>query len=212
MAVKTVAGTVITVGDIAEVRLGSEIRQGAVTMSRKNAQGEVEQLGEVVSGIVLKRMGANTKATIDGIEQRVQMINQALPQGVRFQPFYDQADLITKAVNTVVNALTLAFIFIVVVLALFLMNLRATLLVLISIPIAIAMALMMMVWLNVSANLMSLGGLAVAIGMLVDGSVVVVENMFKHLSRQDSTLTARERILLAGKEVARPCFSPQPLF
>ncbi|MCG7567115.1 CusA/CzcA family heavy metal efflux RND transporter [Pseudoalteromonas sp. CnMc7-15] len=206
VAVKTVAGTVITVGDIAEVRLGSEIRQGAVTMSRKNAQGEVEQLGEVVSGIVLKRMGANTKATIDGIEQRVQMINQALPQGVRFQPFYDQADLITKAVNTVVNALTLAFIFIVVVLALFLMNLRATLLVLISIPIAIAMALMMMVWLNVSANLMSLGGLAVAIGMLVDGSVVMVENMFKHLSRQDSTLTARERILLAGKEVARPVF------
>jgi cobalt-zinc-cadmium resistance protein CzcA len=227
--VKTVDGTVVTIDDVANVALGSEIRQGAVTMTRRDAQGNIENLGEVVSGIVLKRMGANTKATIDGINARIPMINQALPEGVRFEPFYDQADLITKAVNTVVQALALAFIFIAIVLALFLMNLRATFLVLISIPISIAIALMVMSWMGLSANLMSLGGIAVAIGMLVDGSVVMVENMFKHLNRPDSThyknAQARTlgtdadphdvehdeegiplRLKEAGKEVARPVF------
>ena len=227
--VKTVDGTVVTIDDVANVALGSEIRQGAVTMTRRDAQGNIENLGEVVSGIVLKRMGANTKATIDGINARIPMINQALPEGVRFEPFYDQADLITKAVDTVVEALALAFIFIAIVLALFLMNLRATFLVLISIPISIAIALMVMSWMGLSANLMSLGGIAVAIGMLVDGSVVMVENMFKHLNRPDSThyknAQARTlgtdadphdvehdeegiplRLKEAGKEVARPVF------
>lgn len=183
--VKTVDGTVITVADIATVELGSEIRQGAVTMTRRIKSGESESLGEVVSGIVLKRMGANTKATIDGINARIPLIEQALPKGVRFEPFYDQSDLIVKAVSTVVDSLIIAFILIAIVLALFFMNLRATFLVLISIPIAIAMTLMIMSYFGLSANLMSLGGIAVAIGMLVDGSVVMVENMFKHLNRPD---------------------------
>ncbi|WP_077283670.1 efflux RND transporter permease subunit [Cognaticolwellia aestuarii] len=227
--VKTVDGTVVTVSDIAKVEMGSEIRQGAVTMTRKSPNGKVENLGEVVSGIVLKRMGSNTKATIDGINARIPLINQALPKGVRFEPFYDQADLIEKAVDTVVDALSLAFIFICIVLALFLMNLRATFLVLISIPISIGIALMIMAWWGISANLMSLGGIAVAIGMLVDGSVVMVENMFKHLNRPDSTHSnsVKERVPSAdtdphdveqdehginlrlqnaGKEVARPVF------
>ena len=227
--VKTVAGTVVTIDDVAKVSLGSEIRQGAVTMTRRDAEGNIENLGEVVTGIVLKRMGANTKATIDGISARIPMINQALPEGVRFEPFYDQADLITQAVDTVVEALALAFIFIAIVLALFLMNLRATFLVLISIPISIAIALMVMSWIGLSANLMSLGGIAVAIGMLVDGAVVMVENMVKHLNRPDATnyknAQARNpdtdvdphnvesdeagiplRLKEAGKEVARPVF------
>ena len=215
--VKTVAGTVITVADVATVELGSEIRQGAVTMTRRTENGDIESLGEVVSGIVLKRMGANTKATIDGINARIPLIEQALPKGVRFEPFYDQSDLIVKAVSTVVDSLILAFIFISIVLALFLMNLRATFLVLISIPISIAITLMIMSYLGLSANLMSLGGIAVAIGMLVDGSVVMVENMFKHLNRSDEAhitgAIARNdnggiplRLKQAGKEVARPVF------
>ncbi|MGB0899031.1 MAG: efflux RND transporter permease subunit, partial [Psychrobium sp.] len=203
--VKTIDGTVVTVADVATVSLGSEIRQGAVTMTRRGGDGEVENLGEVVSGIVLKRMGANTKATIDGINARIPLINQALPEGVRFEPFYDQSDLITKAVATVVESLALAFIFISIVLALFLMNLRATTLVLISIPISIAITLMVMSYFGLSANLMSLGGIAVAIGMLVDGSVVMVENMFKHLNKQQ-TGSVPPSIKQAGKEVARPVF------
>lgn len=215
--VKTVDGVVVTINDVATVSLGSEIRQGAVTMSTKDAEGNVQNLGEVVTGIVLKRMGSNTKSTIDGINQRVKLINQALPEGVRFQTIYDQADLISKAVETVVNALLLAFVFIVIVLALFLMNLRATFLVLISIPISIGIALMVMSWYGLSANLMSLGGIAVAIGMLVDGSVVMVENMFKHLNAPRSAGHESEdnadnddgialRLMQAGREVARPVF------
>ena len=226
---KTIDGTTVTVSDVAEVALGSEIRQGAVTMTRKTSDGTAENLGEVVSGIVLKRMGANTKATIDAVDSRVERINQALPEGVRFEAFYNQADLITQAVKTVVNALLLAFVFIVVILALFLMNLRATFLVLISIPISIGIALMVMSWFGLSANLMSLGGIAVAIGMLVDGSVVMVENMFKHLTHPDAEHDAQRatrvgnddkdpvdaahdnhgialRLQEAGKEVARPIF------
>lgn len=226
--VKTSDGITVTVNDVAEVALGAEIRQGAVTMTRKDEAGQVEQLGEVVSGIVLKRMGANTKATIDGIEARIDRINQALPSGVRFEPYYNQADLVTKAVETVTNALLLAFVFIAIVLALFLMNLRATTLVLLSIPISIGIALMIMAWFGLSANLMSLGGIAVAIGMLVDGSVVMVENMFKHLTHPDAEHDARRdelvkndpdplgashddhgialRLQEAGREVARPIF------
>jgi cobalt-zinc-cadmium resistance protein CzcA len=226
--VKTSDGITVTVGDVAQVGLGTEIRQGAVTMTRKDEDGQVEQLGEVVSGIVLKRMGANTKATIDGIEARIDRINQALPSGVRFEPYYNQADLVTKAVETVTNALLLAFVFIAIVLALFLMNLRATMLVLLSIPISIGIALIIMAWFGLSANLMSLGGIAVAIGMLVDGSVVMVENMFKHLTHPDAGHDAQRdelvendpdpldashddhgialRLQEAGREVARPIF------
>ncbi|MEH6397317.1 efflux RND transporter permease subunit [Pseudoalteromonas sp.] len=204
---KTINGTVVTIADVADVSLGSEIRQGAATMSKKDADGNITSLGEVVTGVVLKRIGANTKQTIDGISARIELINQALPDGVTFEPLYDQADLITKAVDTVVDALLLAFVFIVVVLALFLMNLRATLLVLLSIPISIGLALCVMAWFGLSANLMSLGGIAVAIGMLVDGSVVMVENIFRHLT-QPSTQSHSyvERIKLAAQEVARPVF------
>jgi cobalt-zinc-cadmium resistance protein CzcA len=197
--VKIVDGTVITVADVASVELGSEIRQGAATMTRRAENGDIEVLGEVVTGIVLKRMGANTKSTIDGINARLPLIEQALPKGVRFEAFYDQSDLIVKAVNTVVDSLILAFIFIALVLALFLMNLRATFLVLITIPISIAMTLMIMSYLGLSANLMSLGGIVVAIGMLVDGSVVMVENMFRHLNQADE---AQLRVAAVGNEKA----------
>lgn len=204
---KTVNGAVVRLGDVAEVALGSEIRQGAVTMTRRNAAGGAESMGEVVTGIVLKRLGANTKATIDAVRQRSEMIQRALPDGVRFEPFYDQSELITKAVSTVVQALLFAFALISVILALFLMNVRATVLVLISIPIAIAIALVVMSILGLSANLMSLGGIAVAIGMLVDGSVVMVENIFKHLSAADAQQrSVSEHIRRAAKEVARPIF------
>jgi cobalt-zinc-cadmium resistance protein CzcA len=225
---KTVDGTTITVSDVAQVALGSEIRQGAVTMTRKNADGKAENLGEVVTGIVLKRMGANTKTTIDAVDARIERINQALPEGVRFEAFYNQADLIEKAVNTVAKALIEAFIFIVIVLVLFLLNVRAVLLVLISIPLSVGMALALMAYNGLSANLMSLGGLAVAIGMMVDGAVVMMENIFKHLSlpdqRHDAEVAARVsaddqdphdvahdsnvglRIQLAAREVAKPVF------
>ncbi|WP_300358834.1 CusA/CzcA family heavy metal efflux RND transporter [uncultured Pseudoalteromonas sp.] len=205
--IKTIDGTVVKVADVANVELGSEIRQGAVTLSKRNEQGEIVNRGEVVTGIVLKRMGANTKQTIDGINARVEMINQALPKGVEFKAIYDQAELISQAVQTVVDALLLAFVFIIIVLAIFLLDLRATFLVLLSIPISIGLALSVMAWLGLSANLMSLGGIAVAIGMLVDGSVVMVENVFRHLGlKHNQHKPSSQLVAIAAKEVARPIF------
>ncbi|HHL18455.1 MAG TPA: efflux RND transporter permease subunit, partial [Thiothrix sp.] len=162
---KTVDGTVVRVADVATVAFGAEIRQGAVNMTHRDANGKPEALGEVVVGVVLKRIGSNTNATIKGIKERLPVIQAALPEGVIISPFYDQSELVENAVNTVTQALAIAFVLIVVVLMLFLLNLRATLLVAISVPISIGLALMLMVYWEISANLMSLGGLAIAIGM-----------------------------------------------
>lgn len=222
-------GNVVKVSDVASVRFGAEIRQGAVTMTLRDDQGKPQQLGEVVVGIVMKRMGANTKAAIDGIKERLPAIQQALPKGVILDPFYDQSDLVSKAVSTVSKALLEAFVLIIIVLLLFLMNIRATLLVLLSIPISIGLALMAMAYWGISANLMSLGGLAIAIGMMVDGSVVMMEHIFSHLTTPDREHHAHAqqenapgdehpydaasdrhgialRIQEAAKEVGRPVF------
>ncbi|HID68203.1 MAG TPA: efflux RND transporter permease subunit, partial [Roseibacterium sp.] len=182
---KDVDGVPVRVRDIAKVQFGPEIRQGAVTMTRRDANGNPQPLGEVVAGIVLKRLGANTKATIDGIKARLPAIQMALPEGVTLEPVYDQSDLVNQAVETVSKALLEAFVLIIIVLMLFLVNLRASLLVLISVPISIGLALMAMAQWGISANLMSLGGLAIAIGMMVDGSVVMMEHIFSHLTRPD---------------------------
>lgn len=183
---KDVDGVPVRVREVAEVRFGGEIRQGAVTMTRRGANGIPVPLGEVVVGIVLKRMGANTKAAIEGVKALLPAIQQALPEGVVIDPFYDQADLVEKAVATASKALVEAFVLIVLILTLFLLNVRATLLVLISVPLSAGVALSLMSWWGLSANLMSLGGLAIAIGMMVDGSVVMMENIFKHLTQPDA--------------------------
>ena len=203
--VKTVDGTPVRVRDLARVGFGGAIRQGAVTMTERGADGHARPFGEVVAGIVLKRFGANTKATIDDIKARLKMVQSALPKGVSIEPFYDQSVLVAKATWTVEEALIEAFVLIVVILVLFLMNLRAAMLVLVSVPVSVLAALALMQYYGVSANLMSLGGLAIAIGMMVDGSVVMVENIFKHLEHfrgQDHGLNLC--ITEAAREVARP--------
>ncbi|MBN4073369.1 efflux RND transporter permease subunit [Mariprofundus ferrooxydans] len=203
--VKTVNGTSIRVRDVAEVAFGGEIRQGAVTMTERAADGSAKSLGEVVVGIVLKRFGANTKNTIDDVKSRLEIVQKSMPKGVTIQPFYDQSDLINKAVWTVEKALLEAFVLIIIILFLFLMNVRAATLVLLSVPISVLSALALMEYYGISANLMSLGGLAIAIGMMVDGSVVMVENIFKHLEKvKESDHGIALRITEASKEVARP--------
>jgi len=183
---KDIDGIPVRVKDVATVTFGSEIRQGTVTMTRRDADGNPQPLGEVVAGIVLKRLGANTKAAIDGINERLPAIQMALPEGVTLEPVYDQSDLVNQAVNTVSKALLEAFVLIIIVLMLFLGNLRASFLVLISVPVSIGLALMAMAQWGISANLMSLGGLAIAIGMMVDGSVVMMEHIYSHLTRPDA--------------------------
>ncbi len=209
-------GVVVRVKDVATVAFGNEIRQGAVSMTGRDANGTPVQHGEVVTGIILKRAGANTKSTIDGVKERLPIIQKALPKGVILDPIYDQADLIESAVETVTRALVEAFVLIVVILLLFLMNLRASLLVLISVPVSVGLALMAMSYWGLSANLMSLGGLTIAIGMMVDGSVVMMENIFKHVTSHGegeepeaidvSPHALRLRVQEAAKEVGRPVF------
>lgn len=225
ISVKDKDGVVVRVRNVANVVYGSEIRQGAVTLSDRDVKGNPRSAGEVVTGIILKRMGANTKATIDGIKERLPLVQAALPKGIQLEPLYDQSELIQKAVHTVSKALIEAFILIFIVLFLFLMNLRSSLLVLISVPISVGLALMVMAYWGVSANLMSLGGLSIAIGMMVDGSVVMMENIFKHISEPGSNHLRAEkgdesvdedhyrnehaiplRIQEAAREIARPVF------
>ena len=206
---KDVDGIPVRVKDVATVAFGPEVRQGSVTMTRRDADGYPQPLGEVVAGIVLKRMGANTKAAIDGINERLPAIQMALPEGITLVPVYDQSDLVNRAVNTVSKALLEAFVLIIIVLMLFLGNLRASLLVLISIPVSIGLALMVMAQWGISANLMSLGGLAIAIGMMVDGSVVMMEHIFSHLTCTGDDPDRRGialRIQEAAREVGRPVF------
>ncbi|MDP3562523.1 MAG: CusA/CzcA family heavy metal efflux RND transporter [Legionellaceae bacterium] len=216
IALKEKDGVVVRVKDVARVTYGSEIRQGAVTMTRRDENGTVVPMNEVVAGIVLKRIGANTKKTIDGIYKVLPTVQKTLPKGVSLMPVYEQSHLISGAVNTVVKALLEAFVLILVMLFLFLMNLRATFLVLISIPFSVCLALMVMAYWGLSANQMSLGGLTIAIGMMVDGSVVMMENIFRclsqgkeamaKLSRTAQLQTIQQTIQNAVCEVARPVF------
>ncbi|GAA0526634.1 cobalt-zinc-cadmium resistance protein CzcA [Rhizomicrobium palustre] len=203
--VKEADGVVVRVRDLGQIVLGGEIRQGATMLSLRDKAGRPKQMGEVVTGVVLKRIGANTNATIKAVQERLPLVQKALPPGVRLKVVYDQSSLVQKAVGTVSKALIESFVLIVIVLIAFLMNLRAAFLVLLSVPVSILAALIAMALFGVSANLMSLGGLAIAIGMMVDGSVVMMENIFARLTGKNN-LDWRERIDLAAREVAQPVF------
>ena len=166
-------GSPVYVRNIAEVSFGPEVRRGAVTMNGR---------GEVVSGIVLKRIYENTSEVIDAVKAKVTQVNRALPAGVRVVPYYDQSDLVARAVSTVRDALLEGAILIVVILFLFLGNVRSALVVTAMLPLSLLLAVLLMNYFGFSANLMSLGGLAIGIGMMVDGGVVMVENVYRHLS------------------------------
>lgn len=210
IALKEDDGTVVRINNVADVNFGSEIRQGAVTMMVRDDNGAPVALGEAVTGIVLKRIGANTKKTIDDIKVRLPAIQAALPEGVTLSPIYDQSNLVSKATSTVVKALLEAFVLIFIVLLIFLVNFRASLLVMVSAPVSIGIALILMSYWGLSANLMSLGGLAIAIGMIVDGSVVMVENIYKYLDRaaRDPASIMRGGTALAIQQAAHDIASP----
>ncbi|MDP3331063.1 MAG: efflux RND transporter permease subunit, partial [Methylococcaceae bacterium] len=166
-------GIPITVADISDVNIGALTRYGAVS---KNGQGEA------VTGLVLSLRGANARQTITGIEAKLAEISKGFPKGVETKVFYNRGDLVDKAVDTVLHALLEAIVLVVVLLILFLGNLRAALVVALALPLAALFTFILMKQMGMSANLMSLGGLAIAIGMLVDAAVVVVENLITHLA------------------------------
>lgn len=188
--------TPVYVRNLGTVAFGPETRRGAVTVN-----GE----GERVAGIVLKRIFENTSAVIERVRDEVTVINQSLPADVRVVPFYDQADLVERAVTTVRDALLEGGVLIVAVLLVFLGNVRSAAIVTTMLPVSALLAFILMRATGLSANLMSLGGLAIGIGMLVDGGVVMVENVYRHLAEHKSAETSRLTVIRRGAhEVARP--------
>ncbi|SJM91368.1 efflux RND transporter permease subunit [Crenothrix polyspora] len=169
-------GIPVTVSDVAEIKIGALTRYGAVS---KNGEGEA------VTGLVLSLRGANARQTIVGIEEKLAEISKGFPKGVSTKVFYNRGNLVDKAVDTVTHALLEAIVLVIVLLILFLGDLRAAVVVALSLPLAALFTFILMNAMGMSANLMSLGGLAIAIGMLVDGAVVVVENLITHLAHTE---------------------------
>ena len=190
-------GQVSRVGDVADLRIGSLTRYGAVT---KDGQGEA------VEGLVLALRGANARVLVGQLREKLALIEKGLPQGTKLETFYDRGSLVDRAVNTVSKALLEAIALVLLLLFAFLGNVRAALVVALILPLSALSTFVLMRWYGLSANLMSLGGLSIAIGMLVDAAVVVVENIETHSEK------AHEGVLLshlavinsAVKEVAVP--------
>lgn len=188
----------IRIGDFCEVHEDARTRMGFVTK---------DGIGETTEGLVLTLKGANARETIEEIKKRLETLKAQLPAGVEIIPFYDRSSLIEKAVGTVSKALVEAIVLVVVLLLLFLGDLRAAIAVSVILPFSLAIAFLMMRYFGLSANLMSLGGLAIAIGMLVDSAVVVVENVFARLSESNSNLPKLHKVYRATKEVSTAVFS-----
>ncbi|MDG2514360.1 CusA/CzcA family heavy metal efflux RND transporter [Sphingobium yanoikuyae] len=173
MVIATRNGRIVRMGDVATVGTGSLTRYGAVTANGK---------GEAVQGLVIALRGADARAVVDGVKARVAELEKTLPQGTKIAVFYDRSDLIGRAVGTVEKALIEATVLVIILLILFLGDWRAAAIVAATLPMSALVTFLMMRGMGLSANLMSLGGLAIAIGMLVDGAVVVVENIVERLN------------------------------
>ena len=198
IVLKTVNGRVLRLGDVAAVRIGSLTRYGAVTHDGQ---------GEAVQGLVLSLRGADASALVASIRARLEELKPSLPDGVRLEVFYDRSHLITEAVGTVTKALMEATVLVIVLLLAFLGNIRAALVVAVTLPFAALVTFAMMRAFGMSANLMSLGGLAIAIGLIVDAAVVVVENTVERLHAGDGRIPLLHQVYRAASEVATPVTS-----
>ncbi|HBA83764.1 MAG TPA: CusA/CzcA family heavy metal efflux RND transporter [Verrucomicrobia bacterium] len=189
-------GAPVFLHDVAAVKLGPETRQGAVTRDGQ---------GEAVAGMTIMLKDQNSKLVVEAVKKAIPKIQAGLPEGVRINAFYDRTALIQACIGTVGHALWQGGLLVVVVLFLFLGNLRAALIVALSLPLTAFIAFILMGSQGVTANLMSLGGLAIALGMIVDASIVVCENIARHLAEKTGHgLSRLEIIYEAVREVARP--------
>jgi cobalt-zinc-cadmium resistance protein CzcA len=195
VVIKTVDGSPIFLGDLADVKTGGAIRRGLQT------RNGVE---EVIAGMVIKLFGTNSSTVIADVENKLSKINKILPEGVRIVPYYEQKSLVEACVKTVTDALIQGVVLVIIILLLFLGALRPSFVVAISIPFSVFFALIGMYVLDISANLMSFGGLAIAIGMMVDGGVVMVENIDRLLRKANSDEPVLSIVGRACREVGRP--------
>jgi len=196
ITLKTFNGTPVSIADVAEVNYGKAMRRGIVTVGA----GE-----EVVSGIVMKLFGANSSEVIERLYEKVEQVQGGLPNGVRLVPYYEQADLVANSTRTVNMALLQGMVLVLLVLFAFLGCFRAATIVALAMPFCALVAFIGMRQFGISANLMSLGGIAIALGMLVDGSIVVTENIHRFLGLKHGGKENRLQLILeATQEVGRP--------
>jgi len=191
-------GTPLLLGDVAEIRLGPQMRRGITELN-----GE----GEVVSGVIVMRFGENAQGVIEAVKNKLNALQKSLPEGVEIIPTYDRSELINAAVDNLYDKLIEEFIVVVLVCAAFLFHFRSSLVVLLSLPVGIFVAFIVMSWQGINANIMSLGGIAIAIGAMVDGAIVMIENVHKHMEKTALTDDNRWQVIAkASSEVGPALF------
>ena len=196
IVLKAEQGTPVYLRDVARIEIGHQTRNGVVTKDGR---------GEVVCGMVIMLKGSNSKHVVNRVRAEIPEIQKSLPAGVRISPFYDRTGLIQACIRTVSSALGQGIIFVVLVLFIVLWDIRAALTVAISLPMVTAVTFLLMGWQGVTANLMSLGGLVIAIGMVVDCPIVVAENIARHMREKADSNASRIPIAFeALREVAKP--------
>ncbi|SQD79502.1 efflux RND transporter permease subunit [Moritella yayanosii] len=191
-------GTPLLLGDVADIVLGPQMRRGV---------SELNGEGEVVGGIIVMRYGENARTVIAAVKAKLQTLQASLPEGVEIVPTYDRSTLIDNAVDNLYLKLLEEFLVVIVVCAVFLFHIRSSLVVLVSLPIGIMVAFIIMSWQGIDANIMSLGGIAIAIGAMVDGAIVMVENVHKHIEKTPLTDANRWQVIAkAAGEVGPALF------
>lgn len=194
----TQQGTPILLRDLAEVSLGPQMRRGIA---------ELDGEGETVGGVVVMRYGENAQKTILAVKSKLEELQRSLPEGVEIITVYDRSGLIERAVSNLFEKLVEEFIVVIVVCALFLFHFRSSLVVIVSLPVGILVAFIVMYYQGINANIMSLGGIAIAIGAMVDGAIVMIENVHKHMERTQLTAENRWQVIAeASSEVGPALF------
>ena len=188
-------GTPILLEDIADIHLGPQMRRGLA---------ELDGEGEVVGGVVIMRWGENAMTTIEGVKTKLEELSRSLPEGVEIIPTYDRSSLIERAIDTLQEKLVEEFIVVTLVCAVFLFHLRSALVVIFSLPVGILVAFLVMYAQGINANIMSLGGIAIAIGAMVDAAIVMIENVHKHMEHEEVTDANRWDIMAAAASEVGP--------
>lgn len=192
-------GIPVFLKDVAYIQLGGDIRRGLLDENGK---------GEVVGGIVVARYGANAKQVIDDVKKKIIEVEKGLPEGVKIKTAYDRTNLIEKSIKTLEHTLTEEIIVVAIIMIVFLLDLRGSIIIILTLPLSILFSFILMKVFGVTSNIMSLGGIAIAIGVIVDSGIVMVENANRHLSEklENDTRTNFEIILDSAKQVGKPIF------
>jgi len=201
-------GVPVMVGDVASVAVGPEMRRGIADLAWRGEDGRIQQ-GEVTTGFVVMRFGENPLRVIDRVKDRMAEVQRSLPDGVEIVIGYDRSDLIHRAIDTLREKLIEEALIVSLVVVLFLMHARSALVAMITLPLGVLMSFLVMRWLGVNANIMSLGGIAIALGAMVDAAIVMIENMHKHMEWNEREGGQRSRWDLAtdaAKEVGPALF------